>query len=323
LIKVTLYSNDDCSLCDQAIEDLKSLQDRFPHQLAIIDISQDQALQDKYKERVPVLEVGPYVLESPFDLQKLEMTLGAATDRQNQSAKDPKFDAKKKRGARYSGTDRFTHWFSNHYLLVVNLFVLLYVGLPFLAPVLMRAGAPTIARPIYSMYGAVCHQMAFRSWFLFGEQAVYPRLAAEVDGLEAYGSATGLNEGDILAARNYVGNEQVGYKVAYCQRDVAIYAAILAFGLIFALSRRKIPALPWYLWIAFGIAPVAIDGFSQLFSQLPGFPLWDFRESTPFLRSLTGALFGFTTAWFGFPLIEESMHDTRKMLAAKRQRLQQ
>jgi hypothetical protein len=33
-------------------------------------------------------------------------------------------------------------------------------------------------------------------------------------------------EEDIFAARQFVGNPQVGYKVARCQRDVAIYGGI-------------------------------------------------------------------------------------------------
>jgi uncharacterized membrane protein len=181
----------------------------------------------------------------------------------------------------------------------------------------MNAGYPTLARPIYTVYGAVCHQFAFRSWFLFGEQAAYPRAAAGVEGLAPYGEATGESEADILAARNFIGNEQIGYKVAYCERDVAIYAAMLLFGLVFAASKRRLPPLPWYLWLFLGIAPIGLDGFSQLFSQIPGFPYIGYRGSPPFLRTLTGGLFGFMTAWFGFPLLEESMQDTRRMLASK------
>ena len=55
--------------------------------------------------------------------------------------------------------------------------------------------------------------------------------------------------------------------------------------------------------------------------QIPGWPFWEYRESTPLLRTLTGALFGFSTAWFGFPLIEESMAETRVNFAAKKARL--
>jgi hypothetical protein len=42
-----------------------------------------------------------------------------------------------------------------------------------------------------------------------------------------------------------------------------------------------------------------------------------YYESTPFLRTLTGFLFGFTTAWFMFPLIEEAMAETRQSFAKR------
>ncbi|NJD59162.1 MAG: DUF2085 domain-containing protein, partial [Anaerolineae bacterium] len=109
---------------------------------------------------------------------------------------------------------------------------------------------------------------------------------------------------------------QLGYKVALCERDVDIYGGILIFGFIFAIFRRKIKSIHWILWIVIGILPIAIDGLSQLFSQ-PPLNFLPLRESTPFLRTLTGFLFGFMTAWFGYPYVEASMHDNRKFLEGK------
>lgn len=317
MITVTLYKKKKCSLCDKALEDLRALQEKIPHNLALVDIEEDKHLFEMYGERVPVLQAGPYVLEAPFDRQKIEMTMAAARDRVNQLENDPKYKKRKERGARLDWADKLGQFLSRHYLATLNLLIFLYVGLPFLAPVLMNAGYPAAARPIYTAYGAVCHQLAYRSWFLFGDQPAYPRAAAGMTG-ETYEGATGLNSDNLLDARHFIGDEQVGYKVAFCQRDVAIYASMLLFGLLFAATNRKVPPLHWILWVAIGIAPIAIDGFSQLFSQLPNFPFWDYRESTPLLRTLTGALFGFTTAWFGFPLLEESFIETRTKLAAKK-----
>jgi hypothetical protein len=67
--------------------------------------------------------------------------------------------------------------------------------------------------------------------------------------------------------------------------------------------------------------PIGIDGFSQLLSQ-PPLSFLPERESTPFLRSLTGALFGLCTAWFGYPLVEDTMRETRQYMEAKRRRIQ-
>lgn len=321
MITVTLYTGQNCSLCDQALKDLEDLQKSIPHNLALIDIDRDPDLQNSFRQRVPVLQVGPYTLEAPFDRQKIEMTMAAARDRVAQIGDDPKYKERKQRGSQVTRVDRLGHFLSRHYLATLNLLIFIYVGLPFLAPVLMNAGYPAGARPIYSIYGAVCHQLAFRSWFLFGEQPAYPRAAAEMPGVQTYEQATGLDGDNLLEGRRFIGNEQIGYKVAFCQRDVAIYGAMLLFGLVFAASGRRLKPLHWAIWISVGIAPIALDGFSQLLSQLPGFSFWSYRESTPLLRTITGALFGFTTAWFGFPLLEESFEDTRVTLATKRIRL--
>ena len=320
MITVTLYTKDNCSLCDQALKDLKALQKRIAHNLVLVNVGEDANLKLVYETRVPVLQAGPYTLEAPFERNNIEMTLFAASDRLKQIGATPKVQ-NKQRGAGLSRTDRFGHWLSHHYLALVNLVIFIYVGLPFLAPVLMNAGYPAAARPIYSMYGAVCHQLAFRSWFLFGEQPVYPRAAAGLDGYTPFGKASSLDENNLLGARRFIGNEQLGYKVAFCQRDVAIYGSMLLFGLLFAATGRRLKPLHWSLWILIGLAPIAIDGFSQLLSQLPGFSFWAYRESTPLLRTLTGGLFGFTTAWFGFPLLEESFAETRLNLTSKKARV--
>jgi uncharacterized membrane protein len=208
---------------------------------------------------------------------------------------------------------------------VFNGIVFLYLGFAFLAPILMHLGYVNSATLLYKAYGMVCHQLSFRSWFLFGEQAAYPRTAAGVKSLIPYKVAIGLDENDLLNAREFIGNPIVGYKIALCQRDVAIYSGILVFGLIFSLTNRRIKPLPWYLWIVLGILPVGFDGLSQLFSQPPFSAVLEtmlsvsipYRESTPALRTLTGGLFGFTTAWFGYPMVEESMIETRNYVLSK------
>jgi hypothetical protein len=95
---------------------------------------------------------------------------------------------------------------------------------------------------------------------------------------------------------------------------------MLIFGLFYAASGRRIPKLHWIAWIILGVVPPGLDGFSQLLSQLPIDwiqALLPYRESTPFLRTLTGAMFGFFTAWFAIPLMEEVMDDTRRLLSNK------
>lgn len=318
MITVTLYSKDECQLCDDAIQDLMDFQSVVEHQLKIINIDGDQELEKKYTLDIPVIEVGPYRLKAPFTAQDIEITLRAAVEREKSIADIDKKVAASEASipVKITKADRFSNWISRHYMLLLNGLVVIYIGLPFLAPLMMSAGYTRPATTIYRFYGLVCHQLAFRSWFIFGDQPAYPREAAGVDNLIPFGLATGLSEGDELAARQFVGNPEVGYKVALCERDVAIYGGILIFGLIFSLTGRKIKPLPWYLWLLVGILPIAIDGFSQLLSQ-PPLNFFPYRESTPLLRTITGFLFGFTTAWFGYPIVEESMADVRRFYEQK------
>jgi uncharacterized membrane protein len=140
-----------------------------------------------------------------------------------------------------------------------------------------------------------------------------------IDGVVTYERLAGTAEVDLAEARRFVGNEAVGYKVALCQRDIAMYGGILLFGLAFALSDRRIRSIPWYLWLLLGVVPIGLDGASQL-PSLMGINLPDWlpiRESSPVLRSLTGAMFGVMTAWYIYPLIEATMRETRAMLARK------
>ena len=80
------------------------------------------------------------------------------------------------------------------------------------------------------------------------------------------------------------------------------------------------------LWILIGMVPIGLDGFSQLFSQIEWSwlqALLPYRESTPFLRVLTGGLFGLTTAWFAYPYMEESMAETRQFFIKKFESIKQ
>ena len=207
-----------------------------------------------------------------------------------------------------------SRWFKKHYLTLINGILALYVFLALLAPILMKVGSTRAADFIYRIYQASCHQLAYRSFFLFGEQAVYPRELAAIEGLKTYEQVTGNDSEDNQAARAFRGNEQLGYKTALCQRDLAIYGSLLIFGVIFALTKRRLKPLPWYLWILLALVPIGLDGFSQLISQmkLPFLSGLLIRESTPWLRVSSGSMFGWFTAWFGLPTIEEIVNEPKK-----------
>jgi len=328
MITVTLYIRKNDAASDQARSDLESLQNDIPHRLVEVDVESDPSLLQKYDGQIPFIEVGPYRLVSPFDKQKLMMTIGAASDRRGQLDEINMEEHRERvnRGNSISRVDRAMYWVSKHYLAMLNFIMLLYFGLPILAPVLMNSGQTGPASVIYSIYKPLCHQFGFRSFFLFGDQYYYPLEEAKMDGIMTFQQISGLDDVrdpvsiDRLYARQFIGNEKVGYKTALCERDVAIYAAIFLFGIVFSLTGRRIKPLHWMLWIVLGMGPIGLDGFSQLFSQMEWSwlqALLPYRESTPFLRVLTGAIFGFATAWFAYPAMEESFAETRLFFMRK------
>jgi len=192
---------------------------------------------------------------------------------------------------------------ARHWLAIFNLVVAVFVALPFLAPVLMQAGATGPAELIYKIYSPACHQLPERSVFLYGHDHFY-----SVDELEAAGYLpANLNQLQRMTLR-WAGAAEAGWKIAICQRDIAIYVSVLLSGLLFAVVRPrfsksdKLPKMPVWLLILL-LAPVALDGLSQL-------PGW--RESIPALRFLTGAIAGAAVVWFAYPHVEDAMRDVAR-----------
>lgn len=234
--------------------------------------------------------------------------------------------------------NRAIAWASRHWLGLFNTVVGIYVFLPILAPMLMAAGFERPARVIYTAYTPMCHQMAFRSFFLFGEQPVYPRELAGTEFIpfEAYipqiAEFADIDAEDwpalFLRARQFLGNEQLGYKTALCQRDMAIFGALFFGGVLYAVlrKRRTIKPLPFLWFVIIGMGPIALDGFSQLFGYygelLPFLDFIALRESPPLIRTLTGAWFGFCVAWMVLPSIDRSVRANETMAAQRAARLQ-
>ena len=203
-------------------------------------------------------------------------------------------------------------WLKKNYLVIVSFFLGLYLLGAFFAPILLKLGFESIAIVFYRIYGH-CHQLAYRSWFLFGQQSFYPRELANIDNLLTFEEASGINPLNLQKAREFFGNENIGYKVALCQRDIAIYVSLLLSAILYMIFNRKLKPLPLYLWIAIGLIPLAIDGISQFGGLSISFLNWlPARESTPFLRTITGCLFGFSTGFCLFPLIDVSFSNNNK-----------
>jgi uncharacterized membrane protein len=215
--------------------------------------------------------------------------------------------------------DRRILWLSKHWLAVANTFFFLYVGLPFLAPLLLATGFYNAANTIYSAYRLTCHQLPSRAYFIWGEQ------------------------------------------VALCHRDIAIYATLLAGGLVFSFVRHRLrpPALRWYV---FFMVPIALDagmamasewlqftnmtnlwvigliamGITSMILRSQNYLTWHSylffafgplsliylhyfgpHQSNLYLRNITGFILGVGTVWYAYPYLEESFNEIRQQVRTK------
>jgi uncharacterized membrane protein len=107
--------------------------------------------------------------------------------------------------------------------------------------------------------------------------------------------------GAIGRARDFFGTPELGFKMAYCERDFAIYTTVLLAGLLYALLRAHAHPLPWSVF-AIALVPMAVDGFTQLFGL---------RESTWELRTLTGMLAGVAGVWLLYPRVDQALRAAR------------
>ena len=137
-----------------------------------------------------------------------------------------------------------------------------------------QRGSP-LGRAIYIDLQARLPPTARALVFLFGPQA---HLLAG----RAVGAGLVSEQDNIFTRQGILGTPEIGFKLALCQRDMALYGGLFVAGLVFGLVRKRLR--PLKLWI-FGLCllPMAVDGGTQLLIL---------RESTWPLRVVTGGLIG-------------------------------
>src|SRR5260370_42571320 len=64
-------------------------------------------------------------------------------------------------------------WLFEHWLAIFLVLLSVYWITPFFAPIFMHWGWTKAADLIYTIYSTQCHQMAQRSFFLFGAKPMY------------------------------------------------------------------------------------------------------------------------------------------------------
>jgi len=213
---------------------------------------------------------------------------------------------------------------ARHWLFFVNLLVAVWVGLPWLAPIMMDVGWTGAGKAIYLFYSFQCHQLPERSFFLLGRQAMY-----SLTDIQSVWQSTE----NPLILRQFIGNPEMGWKVAWSDRMVSMYTSILFGGLLYGFVRKQLKPLSFWTFSIL-LLPMLIDGGTHMISDLAGIGqgfrdtnIWlqvvtnnyfstafyqgdAFGSFNSWMRLITGVLFGMGLVWFAFPYINDSFADT-------------
>lgn len=221
----------------------------------------------------------------------------------------------------YSKTKRSPfQWISSHWFETFLIVYGLWVFLPYLAPVFMQMGWPGAGKGIYLIYSFFCHQLPERSFFWFGDKTMYS--LGEIQ-------AAWQNTVNPMILRQFIGNESMGWKIAWSDRMISFYTSVWFFAVLWYPLRRKIKPLSWWGVILL-LLPIALDGGTHMLSDFAGIGQ-GFRDTNQWLamltnnslpalfyagdalgsfnsimRLITGLLAGLGIVWLAFPYIFET-----------------
>lgn len=171
-------------------------------------------------------------------------------------------------------------WIGNHWFAAFLIAYGAWVFMPFLAPVFMHLGWTGAGKVVYFIYSFFCHQLPERSFFWFGEKAMYS-LSEIQSGWQ--------NTNNPMILRQFIGNETMGWKVAWSDRMISFYTGVWLFAALWYPFRKRIKPLPWW-GFALLLIPIALDGGAHAISDFAGIGL-GFRDTNTWLAVLTNNIF--------------------------------
>ena len=218
-------------------------------------------------------------------------------------------------------------WISGHWFAAFVVLYGLWVFTPYLAPVFMKLGWDSAGKAVYFIYSFFCHQLPERSFFWFGNKSMYS--LSEIQ-------AAWQNTVDPMVLRKFIGNESMGWKIAWSDRMISFYTSVWFFAVLWWPFRRKVKPLSWWGLVLL-LLPIALDGGSHAISDLAGIG-WGFRDTNRWLavltnhslpmgfyvgdalgsfnswaRLITGLLAGLGITWLAFPYFYQTQNLTQKL----------
>jgi uncharacterized membrane protein len=172
------------------------------------------------------------------------------------------------------------NWLTNHWF---ETFIIVYgtwVFIPVLAPVFMKIGWIGAGKTIYFIYSFFCHQLPERSFFLFGQKPMY-----SLSEIQSVWQPTV----DPMILRQFIGNEIMGWKIAWSDRMISFYTSVWLFAVLWHPLRHKVKPLSWWT-LSLLLLPIAVDGGTHAISDLAGIGQ-GFRDTNAWLALLTNNIF--------------------------------
>jgi len=208
-------------------------------------------------------------------------------------------------------------WIGSHGFELFLIIYGLWVFAPFLAPVFMQLGWTGAGKSVYFIYSFFCHQLPERSFFWFGEKTMYSLNEIQ---------AVWKNTDNPMILRQFIGNEVMGWKVAWSDRMISFYTSVWFLAALWYPFRHRIKTLSWR-GFALLLLPMALDGGTHAISDFAGIGN-GFRDTNAWLAVLTqnalpmtfyagdalgsfnslmrfisGLLAGLAIVWLAFPYI--------------------
>lgn len=191
----------------------------------------------------------------------------------------------------------------------------------------MRLGWDGAGRAVYFVYSFFCHQLPERSFFFFGAKPMYS--LAEIQ-------SAWQDTVNPMILRQFIGNETMGWKVAWSDRMISFYTSVWIFAAAWYTLRRKIKPLAWWGFVLL-LLPIVLDGGTHTFSDFAGIGN-GFRDTNTWLAALTnytlpatfyagdalgsfnslmrlvsGLLAGLAIAWLAFPYIFQTQNYNQQL----------
>ncbi len=235
--------------------------------------------------------------------------------------------------------DSVAHFIVKHWLALFLIMYGAWVWAPFLAPIFMQNGWTGAGNALYFTYSFFCHQLPERSLFFFGPQVMY--------GLDQIGQVWSTE--NQLVLRQFVGNAEFGWKMAWSDRMISTYGGIWLGALLWAIFGKRVSRLSLVVWLVVGVLPLGLDGVTHMINDgIAGSSGQGFRDTNDWLRVLTfnafpadfyygnqlgsfnswarwitGLLFGITTVFAIFPILKIAMLETQQDLEYQLARIRQ